>query len=220
MSSQTGNRCEKGHNMPVDWDRCFYCEAEERAGQRSGTEVGSSSAEASGRRTSIGGSVAGGGSGEGGNDGGRETRAMPDGSGIENGNFGSPPPSSPLGSGDTRQIVGVLITYSRPSHPWGFMSPIRLGKNFIGAGKLGIAPSDPDCDIQVKEDKKMSSSHALILCRPGRSANEIHFDLVDQQSSNGTYINGDLAPLQGVTLPNYAKIETGGTVWTFVKITP
>lgn len=214
MSSQTGNRCEKGHNMPSDWDKCFYCEAEERAGQRSGTEVCSSSTQANGRRTSIGGSVEGSGSG------GRKTSTMPDGSGIESGNSESPLPNSPSGSGDTRQIVGVLVTYSRPSHPWGFMHPIRLGKNFIGAGKLGIAPSDPDCDIQVKEDKKMSSSHALILCRPGRSANEIHFDLVDQQSSNGTYINGDLAPLQGVTLPNYAKIETGGTVWTFIKIAP
>ncbi len=215
MSSQTGHRCEKGHNMDPAWDTCPYCEAEKNSNQRSATEVGFSSAEANGRRTSMGSSVA---DSEGS---GRETRQMPDsGSGSGSGNSGSSISTSLSGSGDTRQIVGFLITYSRNSCLYGDYYPIRLGKNYIGAGKLGIAPSDPDCDIQVKEDKKMSSSHALILCRLGRSANEIHFDLVDQQSSNGTYINGDLAPLQGVTLPNYAKIETGDTVWTFIKITP
>ena len=214
MSSQTGHRCERGHNMDPAWDTCPYCEAERNANQRSASDAGGADAGAAGRRTSMGGA--------GGNEGGgRETRQMPDnGSGSGSGNSGASSPNSPSGSGDTRQIVGFLITYSRKSYPYGYHKPILLGKNFIGAGKLGIAPSDPDCDILVKEDDLMSSSHALILCRPGSSVNNIRFDLIDQQSSNGTYLNGELAPLQGLTLPNYAKIKTGKTEWTFIKIVP
>ncbi len=208
QTGQTGHRCEKGHYMDPSWDQCHFCEAETNAGQRSESEAPyPDTGNSVGRRTHVDESAAA--------KGGRETKVMP-----ENLVGSVSTPRSPVhsGTGDTRMIVGVLITYSW--HPWGDIFRVRLGKNFIGAGRIGSAPGDPPCDFLIEKDKKMSSVHALILCRQGRTANEIHFDLIDQQSSNGTYLNGELAPLQGVTLPNYAKIETGDTEWTFIKIVP
>lgn len=208
QAGQTGNRCAKGHNMDPTWTECPYCQAENSSSQNSRTEVLPNSA-GSGRATQI--HVGGNGGGNAGNG---QTAFMSD-------NNPSPNTShSVAGSGDSRQVLGFLVTYSRASMPWGNYYPIRLGKNYIGAGKVGNSPGDPDCDIMIPEDKRMSSSHALILCRQGRQPNEVRFDLIDQQSSNGTYMNGDLAPLQGVTLPNYASIETGDTAWTFIKVAP
>ena len=210
MSGQTGNRCKRGHNMDPSWSECPYCEAEDKAGQRSSSHLNS---EASDRTTRIGVSINQGGGGEGGS-GGRETKFMSD------DNNGSEPAFHHIvaGSGDTRQVVGFIITYSRTTMPWGDHYPVRLGKNYIGAGKIGSAPGDPYCDVLINEDKRMSASHALILCRQGRTENEIRFDLIDQQSSNGTYMNDELVPLSGITLPNYARIETGDTKWTFIKV--
>jgi hypothetical protein len=197
--------------MDPSWSECPYCQAENRAGQHSG----SLDAEINSRSTQISGATnnRGGGSSSGG---GRETSFMSD----DSSNTEPPFRNVVAGAGDTRQIVGFLITYSRPLIPWGDPYPVRLGKNYIGAGKIGSAPGDPDCDVLVKEDRRMSAAHALILCRQGRSANELRFDLIDQQSSNGTYMNDELVPLSGITLPNYAQIETGDTKWTFIKIVP
>ncbi len=214
QTGQTGHRCEKGHNMDPSWDKCPYCEAEKNASQRSEPEASSppNAGNSAGRRTMIDPPTEE-------KAGGRETRVMPEEAVAKTGNSASVSRgTAPSGAGDTRLIVGVLITYSW--HSWGDIFHVRLGKNFIGAGRIGSAPGDPPCDFVIEADKRMSSVHALILCRQGRTANEIRFDLIDQQSSNGTYLNSELAPLQGVNLPNYAKIETGDTEWTFIKIAP
>lgn len=193
MADQTGNRCSKGHIMDSTWDRCYFCENESKA------SANNSGSGPESRRSS-----------------GRETWIMTDATPAD-----EPPPSRVYaGAGETRQIVGFLITYSRPSMPWGYSYPVRLGKNYIGADRVGSAPDDPDCDVKVSEDQEMSACHALILCREDRVANAVRFDLIDQQSSCGTYLNNELIPLQGVTLPNYAEIKTGGTQWIFIKIRP
>jgi hypothetical protein len=119
--------------------------------------------------------------------------------------------SSP-GTGEGRRIVGVLITYSW--RPDGQLFEIREGKNFIGAGEVSSDATHRKCDILITDDPKMSAEHALILCRHGR------YDLVDQKSSNGTFMNEALVPLEGITLENYAKVRTGATNWTFIKIEP
>jgi pSer/pThr/pTyr-binding forkhead associated (FHA) protein len=108
--------------------------------------------------------------------------------------------------------MGILITYTW--RPEGQLFAIREGKNFIGAGNVSSDASHRPCDILITNDPRLSSEHALILCRHGR------YDIVDQESSNGTFLNSELVPLQGTDLPNYAEIKTGSTVWTFIKINP
>jgi hypothetical protein len=206
MTTQSGNRCEKGHNMDPSWDQCPYCAAEKKSGVRADLQAVANESPSSARKTYVDDSpntapdpkAA---------DQERVTRIMPDPNSIGRQEFRS---SGAGGVGDTRRIVAVLISYSWL--PSGQIYPVRLGKNYIGAGK--------EADFYVQSDPKMSSNHALILCREGRSTNEVHFDLIDQQSSNGTYLNGELAPLIGVSLPNYAKIETGKTEWLFIKVSP
>jgi pSer/pThr/pTyr-binding forkhead associated (FHA) protein len=59
----------------------------------------------------------------------------------------------------------------------------------------------------------MSSEHALILCRHGT------YEIIDQASSNGTFLNGKILRANNSTeIPNYGKIETGSTLWTFIQI--
>jgi pSer/pThr/pTyr-binding forkhead associated (FHA) protein len=70
------------------------------------------------------------------------------------------------------------------------------------------------CPILIPNDPKMSAEHALILYRHGR------YEIVDEKSSNGTFLGDELVPLKGTELPNYAQIRTGSTIWTFIKIEP
>jgi hypothetical protein len=167
---------------------------EERARRRAwlGTQA------SNGRKTRIGEAL--GGSQQ------RQTRASTSPAGFTSGS------DNRVGAADNRRIVGVVITYSW--RPEGELFPIREGKNYIGAGALSSEPDHRHCDIRIETDPKMSAEHALILCRQG------HFDVIDQKSSNGTFLDGELVPLQGTTLPPKAEIRTGATVWTFLRIEP
>ncbi len=116
-----------------------------------------------------------------------------------------------MGKEDTRKIVGVLITFTW--QPQGQMFPIREGKNFIGSDKVYSESSHQDCDIQIKLDLRMSGEHALILCRSGK------YELLDKNSSNGTFVNGEmLSALGAQELQNYSKVKAGSTLFTFIKI--
>lgn len=113
-------------------------------------------------------------------------------------------------STDTRRIAGVLVTYSW--QPAGQLFPIREGKNYIGAGRVADE-GGIDCQVQITTDPEMSGTHALILCRHGR------YDLVDLNSSNGTFVDGQMVPTQaGVELADRAAIRTGATIWRFLRI--
>jgi hypothetical protein len=195
-----GRLCAAGrHSMDPNWESCPYCEAERRAKERTqgggGGYVPTTRGASEGRKTGVG-SVIGGGQ--------RETKAMP--SGLPVGSGGQ------AGEIDTRRILGVLITYTW--RPEGQLFPIREGKNYIGAGDVSSEPTPRKCEILIDADTRMSSEHALILCRANR------YDIVDQKSSNGTFLGNELVPVQGTELPNYAELKTGSTVWTFIKITP
>jgi hypothetical protein len=112
---------------------------------------------------------------------------------------------------DSRRIVAVLITYTW--RPEGEIFPLREGKNFLGAGDIGsIGGANRRCDIRLPQDAKLSAEHAVILCRRGR------FEVHDQQSSNGTFLDGVLVPMQGGQLENYSELTVGATTWTFVKL--
>jgi pSer/pThr/pTyr-binding forkhead associated (FHA) protein len=119
--------------------------------------------------------------------------------------------SAYVGEGDTRRIVGALITYTWL--PQGELFPVREGKTFIGSGDISSEADHRSCDVHVPQDRRMSAEHALILCRQGT------YEIIDQTSSNGTFLNGKMLKANNSTeIPNYAKIETGATLWTFIQI--
>jgi FHA domain len=186
-------RCPNGHIMDPNWTTCPYCVSEQRARERSGgTEV---FAAAGGPRTSVGPVPP---SAER-----RETRPIPP--------AAEPYASGYVGEGDTRRIVGVLITYTWL--PEGQLFPVREGKTFIGSGDVSSEAIHRSCDVQIPQDRRMSAEHALILCRHGA------YEVIDQTSSNGTFLNGKMLRANNSTeIPHYGKIETGSTLWTFIQI--
>lgn len=191
----TGRRCPSGrHVMDPEWDSCPYCDGEKRSSERTAYRVVEPVQSSDGRKTTIGGTVP---------TSSRETKPMPQHSPSPNvGGYG--------GRGDKRRIMGILVSYTW--HPQGDLFPIREGKNYIGAGTVNREPGDPECDILVRDDQKLSSAHALILCRQGR------FDIVDLESTNGTFIDDKLIPISGMELTDTNNLRTGSTVWSFMKV--
>lgn len=188
-----GRRCPSGrHVMDPNWEVCPYCDGEKRSREQTAYRPPDPVLSTDTRKTSIGESIP---------HSHRETKPMP--APVPNfGGYG--------GRGDKRRIMGILITYTW--HPQGDLFPIREGKNYIGAGTVSREPGDPPCDIYIADDAKLSSAHALILCRHGV------FEIVDQESSNGTFIGEKMVPIRGMELPDTCTIRTGDTVWTFMKI--
>ena len=200
-TQNTGHLCPSGrHTMDPNWKVCPYCDGENRSRQQTAhpkPELVKSTT--SSRKTSISSpapNIR------------RETKPMQE--------------SNPQtifggagGQGDTRRIVGILITYSCKLWPQGILFPVREGKNYIGAGNVSREPGDPPCDILIKDaDPKLSASHALILFRDGLC------EIVDLESTNGTSVNNKRIPIRGDELPDNAIIKTGNTFWTFMKIQP
>ncbi|MGH8532877.1 MAG: FHA domain-containing protein [Gammaproteobacteria bacterium] len=111
--------------------------------------------------------------------------------------------------------MGFLVTYNWRTE--GQYFPVRLGKNYIGAGHVSSEVDHPKCQILIETDQMLSAEHALILCRGG-----VHgtFELIDQKSSNGTFLNDKPVPISGTALPNYGLIRTGSTDWIFVMVEP
>jgi hypothetical protein len=188
-----GRKCPKGHHMDPNWVTCPYCESEQRARERSGAPEGVASS--GGRRTAVGEAPQRGDR--------RETKVMPP--AVES------QASGYAGAGEARRIMGALVTYTW--HPEGQLFPVREGKTFIGSGDISSEAFHRSCDVQIPDDRRMSSEHALILCRHGA------YEIIDQASSNGTFLNGKMLKANDSTeIPNYAKIQTGSTVWTFIHI--
>lgn len=73
-----------------------------------------------------------------------------------------------------KRIVGFLITFDRSTE--GTYWPIREGRNTIGR-------DDEVCDIVIEGDEMVSSKHAVLLWRAGRTIVD------DEKSENGTFIN-------------------------------
>lgn len=206
MPSDHIRKCPNGHAMDPSWDSCPYCMAQERSNHKDIMPDGArqptiilgqpEKTNAPQKRTIVQAIPQP-------SPGGRKTMVMP----SEN-STAPPKESQPA---DTRKIVGVLVTYTWV--PGGQLFPVREGKNYLGSGVAGFPSSSQGCDIQVPHDDRMSGVHALILCRSGKN------EIIDQQSSNGTFLNGEmLMSNQSVELDDNAEIKTGSTLWTFVKI--
>lgn len=109
-----------------------------------------------------------------------------------------------VAAGDQRKIVGILITYTW--RPEGQIFPVREGRNWIGR--------DPNqADIAIEQDETLSSVNSTIAFRT-------KFMIGDKDSMGGTYVNGKAVEELSHPLPNYAKIRTGSTTWTFIAIDP
>lgn len=78
-----------------------------------------------------------------------------------------------------RKLVGVLVSYSH--NPAGEVYKVYEGRNIVGR--------DHACDISFPMDNKMSGRHLLILYREAEGIVWAN----DENSSNGTYINGKFA---------------------------
>ncbi|GJL76414.1 FHA domain-containing protein [Nitrosomonas sp.] len=196
LLSSTGRRCPSGrHVMDPGWSKCPYCDAEKRSNEQTAHRKPERIVSSDVRKTTIEDDSA--------HQSNRETKAMPRQTSSPNvGGYGD--------RGDKRRIRGILITYTW--RPQGDLFPVREGKNYIGAGTVNREPGDPQCDIQITDDQKLSSAHALILCRHGR------FEIVDLESTNGTFIDEEMIPIRGADLPDTANIRTGATSWTFMKV--
>lgn len=103
-----------------------------------------------------------------------------------------------------RRIVGLLVTYSARRE--GLIFPVYEGRNYLG--------SDPDCEICLSSDDQISGKHAAIFYRGAG------FEICDEKSLNGTWMNGRAASLRGEPLANYAEFKTGATVWKFIAVEP
>ena len=185
--------CPEGHKMDPNWEKCPYCEAEKRA--RHKTSPARVVAAAGGKTTKVGKQdppkVD------------RVTKRMAPGPGYG--------PGGHVGEGETRRIVGVLISYTWK--PEGDLYAVREGRNYIGRDKISSDPYHRYCDVMIPDDDRMSGTHALILCRHG------NYEIIDQEASNGTFLNSEMLMANTSTkLTNYAEIKTGNTLWTFIKI--
>jgi hypothetical protein len=127
---------------------------------------------------------------------------------------GSEAPASPAsddpgrtafdGDGEAaRRVVGVLVTWTW--QPAGELFPVREGSNLLG--------SAPECEAHIATDPRMSGRHASIVYRTGG------FWIDDENSMNGTFVNGDLVE-EKRRLPDSAVIRTGGTEWRFAALEP
>jgi pSer/pThr/pTyr-binding forkhead associated (FHA) protein len=102
-----------------------------------------------------------------------------------------------------RKLVGLLITYDQ--NPNGDVHKIYEGRNLIGRRAT--------CDIPIPGDENMSSEHLLILYRDAEGI----FWAADQNSSNGTYINGEFVS-ERKRLGTNDIIVTGATRFVFLAI--
>lgn len=78
--------------------------------------------------------------------------------------------------GGNRKLVAILATYSH--NPLGEIFKVYEGRNIVGRSS--------DCDITISGDSNVSGKHLLILYREV----EKKFWIEDQNSSNGTFVNG------------------------------
>ncbi|MBL9013035.1 MAG: FHA domain-containing protein [Myxococcales bacterium] len=72
-----------------------------------------------------------------------------------------------------KRIVGFLVSFDRSAE--GNYWVIREGRNTIGR--------DEECDIVIEGDEMVSSTHAVLLWRNGRTIVD------DEKSQNGTFLN-------------------------------
>lgn len=97
-----------------------------------------------------------------------------------------------------RKLVGWLVSYTIDK--CGVDFKLYEGRNIIGR--------DGDCQIVIP-DGTVTGKHAVILYRNGK------YSITDQQSSNGTYVNGEDIELEPKYINDGDIIKIGDTELTF-----
>lgn len=97
-----------------------------------------------------------------------------------------------------RKLVGWLVSYTIDA--CGVDFKLYEGRNIIGR--------DGDCQIVIP-DGTVTGKHAVILFRNGK------YSITDQQSSNGTYVNGDDIELEPRYIQDGDIIKLGDTELKF-----
>lgn len=105
--------------------------------------------------------------------------------------------------GNNRQLVGLVVSFTH--NPLGEIYKLYEGKNIIGRSAK--------CDIAFPEDSNISGQHLLILYREAEGV----YWAVDQNSSNGTYINGTFVT-DRAKLTSNDIIVIGGTKLMFISL--
>ena len=101
-----------------------------------------------------------------------------------------------------RKLVGFLVTYTHVKN--GEFYPLYEGKNFLGR--------DVAMDVCIYDDAMVSDKHLSILYR----VIDRKFKFKDEQSTNGTFINGEL--IDEGELKNFDKLSVGLTKLIFIAI--
>jgi pSer/pThr/pTyr-binding forkhead associated (FHA) protein len=71
-------------------------------------------------------------------------------------------------------------------------------------------------EILLTEDPRMSGTHFLIVYQQDTG----QYRIVDENSTNGTFVNGEPIDSNGTELPDDAQILAGNTLFTFKKVRP
>ncbi len=98
----------------------------------------------------------------------------------------------------TRKLVGWLVSYTLDA--MGVDFKVYEGRNIIGR--------DMDCNITVN-DQMVSGKHAVLLYRAGK------YSITDQQSSHGTFVNGEDIELEPRYIKDNDEIRIGETIFKF-----
>jgi hypothetical protein len=111
-----------------------------------------------------------------------------------------------------RPVVGIVFTFT-----WtrvGQLFPVYAGRNYGGT-----APTTREgqrTEILLTEDPTLSGTHFLILYQQDTG----QYRIADENSSNGTFINGEPIDARGTELPDDAQILAGKTLFIFKKVCP
>jgi hypothetical protein len=111
-----------------------------------------------------------------------------------------------------RPLAGVVFTFS-----WrrtGQLFPLYAGRNY--AGTVPMTREGQRTEILLTEDPGMSGTHFLILYQQDTG----QYRIVDENSTNGTFVNGEPIDSKGIELPDDAQILAGNTLFIFKKVRP
>ena len=111
-----------------------------------------------------------------------------------------------------RPLAGVVFTFS-----WtrtGQLFPLYAGRNY--AGTAPMTRQGQRTEILLTEDPAMSGTHFLVLYQQDTG----QYRIVDENSTNGTFVNGEPIDSNGTELPDDAQILAGNTFFLFKKVRP
>ena len=111
-----------------------------------------------------------------------------------------------------RPLAGVAFTFS-----WtrtGQLFPLYAGRNY--AGTAPMTRDGQRTEMLLTEDSAMSGTHFVILYQQDTG----QYRIIDENSTNGTFVNGEPIDPKGTELPDDAQILAGNTLFIFKKVRP